>query len=200
MGCRARARLSLTAAVMLIGIALLFGASTADAHWIAISRSGTIGSLRLNVSSAADVVQRWGEPGYETSGNVLGSAMSGYPDYGQLGYHCGPRFGATHCAVNYYISQTTQRLESFETTAPEFLLFGRVHVGMSADLAAKREHQRDISGCGQGVSVSTPSLSVGINTRGGKSHAGRNGIYILGGKVSSIAIDYKRFGVGLLFC
>jgi hypothetical protein len=185
--------------LLLIAAGLLMPA-VASARGITISRSGAIGPLRLNVSSVADIVQRWGQSAYETTGNVLGGASSGYPNYDLLGYRCGRRSGYTACAVNFYVSQKTRRLESFETTAPQFLLFGGVHVGMSADLAAKREHQPDEDGCGQGVRVSTPWLSVNINTRGGASHVRRNAIYILGGRVVSIAIDYKHYGVGVLFC
>ena len=166
---------------------------------IRISRSGQIGALRLDVSTAADVEGAWGAPDYTTTGNVGGGP--GYPNYTLLGYRCHARQGYTACAINFYVSQTTHRLESFATTSPDFLLFGGVHVGMSADVASRREHQPNELGCGQSIGVSTQRLSAEIGTRGGHAHP-RNGAgeYVIGGQVASIGIDYKQYGVGVLFC
>jgi hypothetical protein len=35
---------------------------------------------------------------------------------------------------------------------------------------------------------------------GGTTHVRKNGIYVSGGRVASIEIEYKRYGVGVLFC
>jgi lysophospholipase L1-like esterase len=167
---------------------------------IGISRSGRIGVLRLNVSTAADVERAWGAPQYSTTGNVTGGPNSGYPDYVLMGYRCHTQLGYPRCGVNFYVSQTTGRVESFFTTSREFELFGGVHVGMSADLASKREHRPNVAGCGQFIGVSTRQLSVQIGTRGGHEHARKNGLYVTGGKVANLGIDYKHYGVGVLFC
>jgi hypothetical protein len=184
-----RRRLRRSLPLLLVGVRLLILPAVANAGWITISRSGAIGPLKLNVSSASQIVQRWGQPAYQTSGN-----------YELLGYGCRRRPAYTACAINFYVSETTNRLESFTTTSPRFLLFGGVHVGMSADLASRREHQPNVSGCGQLIAVFTPRLGVDINTRGGTTHPRKNGIYVSGARVASIAIDYKRYGVGVLFC
>jgi len=165
---------------------------------IRISRLGQIGVLRLDVSTAADVERAWGSPDYTTTGNV---GAQGYPNYTLLGYGCHAEQGYTACAINFYVSETTQRLESFTTTSPEFLLFGGVHVGMSADVASSREHQPNELGCGQSIGVSTQRLSVEIGTRGGHADSRiGGGEYVTGGRVASIGIDYKQHGVGVLFC
>ena len=182
---------------MLISLGLLVVPAVASGRWITISRTGSIGPLKLNVSSASEIVQRWGQPAYETSGNVLGSP---YPNYELLGYGCRRRPSYTTCAINFYMSERTGRLESFVTNSPQFLLFGGVYVGMSADVASKREHRPNISGCGQLIGVSTQPLAVAIDTRGGTTHLRKNGLYVSGGRVAGIAIDYKRYGVGVLFC
>jgi hypothetical protein len=193
-------RLRRSLAPLLAALGLLILPAVANARWTTISRSGSIGPLKLNVSSASEIVQRWGQPAYETSGNVFGSPSSPYPNYELLGYGCRRRLGYTACATNFYVSERTNRLESFVTNSPQFLLFGGVHVGMSADVASRREHQPNVSGCGQLIGVSTTRLEVGIDTRGGTTHLRKSGIYVSGGRVASIEIDYKRYGVGVLFC
>jgi hypothetical protein len=198
-GGQRRGRFWRSLAAILIGIGLLLP-SAASAQRITISRSGAIGPLRLNVSSAAEVVKQWGQPAYETTGNMFGVSGSALPDYELLGYRCRSPSGYSECAVDFYISKATGRLESFETTTPEFMLFGRVHVGMSADLAARHEHSPNVAGCGQFIRISTRQLSVQINTLGGTGHRHGHGLYVSGGRVASIAIDYKHYGVGVLFC
>lgn len=193
-------RLRRSLAPLLAALGLLILPAVASARWITISRTGSIGPLELNVSSAAEIVRRWGQPAYQINGNVLGSPNSHYPNYELLGYGCRRRPAGTECAINFYVSERTSRLESFATTSPQFLLFGGVHVGMSADVASRREHQPNVSGCGQFVAVSTPRLEVAIDTRGGTTHLHKNGFYVSGGRVVSIAIDHKRDGVGVLFC
>jgi hypothetical protein len=71
---------------------------------------------------------------------------------------------------------------------------------MSADAASRQEHRPDVLGCRQLISVSTPWMSVGIGTVGGHAHVRGDTDYVHGGKVASISIDYKRYGVGVLFC
>jgi hypothetical protein len=193
-------RLRRSLAPLLAALGLLILPAVASARWITISRTGSIGPLKLNVSSTSEIVQQWGQPAYETSGNVLGSSSSHYPNYELLGYGCRRRPGYTTCAINFYMSERTNRLESFVTNSPQFLLFGGVHAGMSADVASRREHRPNVSGCGQFVGISTPRLEVAIDTRGGTTHLRKNGFYVSGGRVASIDIDYKRYGVGVLFC
>lgn len=166
---------------------------------IRISRAGGIGPLRLNVSTAAAVERQWGAPAYTTTGNFAGS-VSGYPNYTLFGYRCRRQGSYTACATNFYVSQKTQRLESFQTTSPQFVLFGGVRVGMSADAASAREHEPDVSGCGQFIHVATPRLSVDIWTRGGHEYTRNGGLYVTGGTVASIGIDDAHHGVGVLFC
>jgi hypothetical protein len=43
-------------------------------------------------------------------------------------------------------------------------------------------------------------LSVQIGTRGGHEHLRKSGLYVTGGNVADIAIDFKHYGVGVLFC
>ena len=76
----------------------------------------------------------------------LRGVVSGYPNYTLFGYRCRGQGSYTACATNFYVSQKTQRLESFQTTSPQFVLFGGVRVGMSADAASAREHEPDVPG------------------------------------------------------
>lgn len=129
-----------------------------------------------------------------TTGNVGGPS---YPDFRQLGYRCRRRDGYEDCAINFYVSERTGRLESFMTSSPRFSLFGGVHVGMPADLASRRERKPNLSGCGQLIAVSTPQMSIDVDTVGGRRDSRG---HVSGGRVSAIEIDQRPYGVGLLFC
>lgn len=188
--------------IAIAGVVCVLGGSASahsPRHRVAISRAGSIGSLKLNVSTLARVEHIWGPPAFTMTGN-MDSPSPGYPNYTQLGYECHADRGATTCATNFYISQRSQRLESFATTSQQFVLFGGVHVGMAADAASHREHRPNFEGCGQGIGVSTPTLSVGIDTKGGRTQPTAHGLRVTGGSVVEITIDEKRYGVGLLFC
>jgi hypothetical protein len=187
-----------SAAIVLAALSGLLSASAASAAKtpIKISVSGRIGTLRLNASTPANVVRHWGPPDYTHTGNIFGPS-SPYPDYTLLGYGCSLRGGATFCATNFWISRRTHRLESFSTTSSRFVLFGAVHVGMSATVASRREHEPDVAGCGELIHVTTRHLDVVISTHGGRLGADNR---LSGGRVEGIGIDENRLGVGVNFC
>lgn len=164
---------------------------------IAISRSGQIGSLAINRSTASDIRGVWGSPDYTHTGNVGGGPS--FPNYIELGYSCHPSRYTT-CAISFFISQRTHLLESFTTASRLFTLFGGVRVGMASNAASRREHEPNLDGCGQAIYVNTRDLNVDVLTRGGHAHLTRQRELVSGGSVSGISIDHKRLGVGVNFC
>jgi hypothetical protein len=162
---------------------------------IAISRSGQIGSLAINRSTASAIRGAWGSPDYTTTGNVETGPL---PNYIELGYACHPSDAFVTCAMSFFVSQRTHLLESFTTTSPRFTLFGGVHVGMASNVASGREHEPNLLGCGQGIYVNTRDLRVVVQTRGGHEHS--TGGSVSGGSVSEISIDQKHLGVGVTTC
>jgi hypothetical protein len=161
-----------------------------------ITISGQIGSLRVDVSSASAITRALGAPRVEASQAPLGP---GYPGSTVFGYKCsGPRIN--QCDTTYFVSQTTHRLESFSTTSPSYRLASGARVGMSGSEAARLTHEHDLGGCTQGISLSTPTLSVYLGTEGGQTHPEGNELRISGGRVTYIAVEDLRHGVGVLFC
>lgn len=171
-------------------------ASARPSRAVPIARDGAIGSLTLNRSTTRDVIRAWGSPDQRRVGNV--GAGPSYPEFTLLGYEChGPR-STFSCAINFYISHRTWRLESFTTTSPRFRLFGGVTVGMSGTLASRREHRPEFIGCGSGIDVPTRTMDVDLGLVG--AHLVGGGARALGGHVQNIAIDDRAHGVGVLFC
>jgi hypothetical protein len=164
---------------------------------IAVSRSGHIGSLAINRSTAAAIRGVWGSPDYTRTGNVDSGT---HPDYIELGYACHPSRGFVTCATSFFVSRRTHLLESFTTTSPRFTLFGGVHVGMASNVASVREHEPNLDGCGQGIYVNTPDLFVILQTRGGHAHLTGHRELVSGGSVSEILIDQRHLGVGVNAC
>ena len=166
---------------------------------VAISKSGRIGALAMDVSTATDITRVLGPPDYTTTGNVCGGGC-GYADYAVLGYTCGiqPQYApSSSCATSYYVSLATGRLESFVTTSSAFALPGGVRVGVSGTAAAKWERQPDESGCFQGIFVPSPTVDIELWTAGGREP---NPPFVQGGHIAAIGIDDRRNGVGVLFC
>jgi hypothetical protein len=161
-----------------------------------ISLSGRIGSLKLNASTRAEIIRRLGAPEYSSNGNI-GHGVPPTPNYQLIGYDYTHQQSFTTCAVNYFINAHRHRLESFSTTSGAFVLPGGVHVGMPAAKAVQIEHDPDIGGCSQGIMVTSPQLSVYISIRGGRF--AKDG-HVIGGRVSGISIDYRRYGVGVNIC
>lgn len=183
----------------LLSVMLFAGSAHAagSSRSVAISRSGQIGPLAIDRSTDSDIRSAVGSPDYENTGNIDTGPL---PNYSELGYTCHPSHGSMTCAMSFFVSQSTQRLESFTTTSPRFTLFGGVHVGMPANVASQREHEPNFDGCGQGITLDTPHLHVFVATRGGHEHSTRHGEVVSGGSVSEISIDQKHLGVGVTTC
>lgn len=156
---------------------------------VAISYTGQIGTLTVDVSTSADITRMLGPPSYTTTGSFANAPGVSYE---LLGYGCK---GAT-CAADYYVNLDVGRLESFETTSDQFVLPGGVRVGMSAAAAANLEHPPIELGCA-GITVTKPTLVILLPTRGGRRLS--NG-QVAGGRVAGIAIDDRMYGVGVTFC
>lgn len=179
------------------------GAAATPTGAIKISAAGQIGTLRLNVSTAAGVRAVWGKPDVVAHGKPFKPFGAKPPRYTSLGYQCHPSasfFGGTACNVQFYFSGRTHRLVSFQTTLHRFALFGGIHVGMPANRASTLEHHAPNQEClllngkpsGQ-IHASSKHLQIELSTRGGHAHGGT----ISGGTVDQIAIDSKPGGVGV---
>lgn len=156
---------------------------------VEISYSGRIGALTIDVSTGADITGVLGQPSYTTTGTFDNAPGVSYELFG---YGCS---GDT-CVTNYYVNLDTGRLESFETTSRQFALPGGIRVGMSATTASRRERRPIELGCA-GIGLTKPKLAILLWTHGGRRLS--NG-HVAGGRVAGIAIDDRKYGVGVTFC
>jgi hypothetical protein len=160
-----------------------------------ITISGRVGTLRLNVSSAAAITGALGAPAMQMTGGVA----PGVPQYLGLGYDCrGSQI--YQCSTVYYVSQATNRLEAFSTTSRAYRLANGVRVGMSGGEASRLAHKRDLGGCTQGISLHTPNVETYLATKGGRTKEEPGALVISGGQVISITLEDRRYRVGALFC
>ena len=193
---RRRAARVVASAVGFLALTSSSGLASARAAETQISNSGQIGRLRIDASTGADITRLFGPPDYTTTGNI-GQGAPPTPSFRLYGYHCATRQQVTSCAISYYVSLVTNKLESFMTTSAAFDLAGGVHVGMSATRAAAIERQPNIAGCAQGIRASTHRLVTYIATVGG--HLGANGD-VTGGTVSQLSVESQQHGVGVTLC
>jgi hypothetical protein len=107
-----------------------------------VRADGRIGSLRIDVSTAAQILALEGKPDrVENEFFPPRKSPAGHTLY----YGCG-----RGCETAYSINNATGRLSDFETSSPGFLTARGSHVGMRAAAAAHRERTRLVPGCGTG--------------------------------------------------
>ena len=107
-----------------------------------VRADGRIGSLRIDVSTEAQIRALEGKPDrMEDEFFPPGKSPVGDTLY----YSCG-----RSCETAYSINNATGRLSDFETSSPRFLTARGSHVGMRAAAAARRERTRLVPGCGTG--------------------------------------------------
>ncbi len=200
-----RARTTLALGVALATLALSISAASVAAQPAGsvastrlggvITLSGRVGPLRINVSSSTEITHALGAPVVEMTGGVA----PGLSQYLGLGYDCrGSQI--YQCSTVYYVSQTTNRLESFSTTSRTYRLSSGVRVGMSGSEASRLAHQRDLGGCTQGIALYTPAVETYVATKGGATREEPGALVVTGGQVISITLEDRHHGVGALFC
>jgi hypothetical protein len=173
---------------------------------LVVSLSGSIGSLRLGASSQAEVVAAMGPPEREFTGNFENLS---YPAFVGLGYECGSRpisygwivgaEGPPYCETFYYIDQLTGTLGAMWTTSVRYETSGETTVGMPGQVAASKERQRAVSGCGQAIFESNSETSLDLIIAGGRLT--QPGEYLEGGQVSAVMVESRQQApIGLLFC
>lgn len=170
-----------------------------------VSTNGTVGPLRLDRSSAADVIAFAGPPDAQGTGDVV----SGYPRYEALGYSCssqpadGNSFTSEHgpyCHTVYYINQRTQELAAFFTSSERFTGPGGVYPSMPAASARSRIHQPAISGCRTGFFIKDLIVEVFGGHNRLTSVNGHPTEVLIGGTVGDFDLESAHHPVGLEFC
>jgi hypothetical protein len=172
---------------------------TGPAKYI-VTRTGMIDSLKMGVSTAADVRAVFGTSGASATGN-MGVGMS---DFNSVGYDCTtnyadnvvPIHGATtvqegpYCATVFYINSTKNTLAGFITSNKKFATEHGTTVGMTVAQATKNENRARVQGCDDSVPTgptsSQRSILLQINTTTGR--------------VSWLSVDWPANSVGVNFC
>jgi hypothetical protein len=189
-------------ALFIAGCAGAFGAASGSASNErggsgAVSASGMIGRLDVDVSTSASVRAFAGTPDAIGRPQVFGAAPGVGLSWG-MGYGCfkssgSPRnaarlnnSGGVYCKTIYLINARTHRLGAFWTFSTAFHTLGGTTVGMTRSAAALREGQwAKPSECPPALLETTPSATLAI---WGAS------------RVSNLAVESNKHPIGLLFC
>jgi hypothetical protein len=179
-----------------------------------ISLAGTVGAVRLNVATVADVKAAVGLPEATAEDSFR---FPGARRYEALGYGCTSKNARSHipltygvssgpyCQTVYYINLAQGVLVSFWTASSAFHTTRGTRVGTPTEIAARRERRAASNGCHIGVTEASARLTLVIDIAGFRErplHPGRNDHLArpTGGRVVDLAEDSQRSGVGLLFC
>ena len=107
-----------------------------------VAPDGRIGSLRIDVSTYADVIAFAGKPDLITT---FKTSWPGVPTSRAIGYSCAHFSGARrdpagYCATVYYVNLRTHRLAAFESDSKAFTSPSGTQPGMATSDVVRREH------------------------------------------------------------
>jgi len=178
-----------------------------------ISLSGTVGAVKLGVSTEVDVTAALGSPEATASDDF----QIGAGEYKALGYGCSMTntrhrrvltyFATTgpYCQTVYYLNLEKGVVGSFWTTSRAFHTKRGTHVGTATEMAERHERHPARYGCHSGLTETSAKVVLVLDIEGDRArplHPGRNDHLArpTGGHVSAFAEDSQTSGVGLLFC
>lgn len=120
-----------------VGVAIAVGAASMRP---VVGDDGRIGTLRIDVSTEAQVRATYGNPDRVEDEFVQpGKVLVGHTLYFRCGHGC---------ETGYSINKATGRLSDFETSSPSFVTERGSRVGMPASEAARRERKNLGPVCG----------------------------------------------------
>ncbi len=167
-------RLAALAAVVVLTACACGGSRSSTHGGSGVVTAGRIGSLRVDVSTRADIVRFAGRPDVDV---VDHTGWPGVPSYRALGYGCaqgdragtdtGPRSGHRFCRTVYYVNARTHRLAAFTTDSPDFRTADGVQPGMTQNAADRREHQTP-HGPWNAIGESSPGANLVLPSYDGK--------------------------------
>ena len=169
-----------------------------------ITLAGRVGSLLFDSSTEADVIAFAGQRVATATRNF--GAIPRDPDAHELGYACREHFSSglmyidkfDYCRTVFYINTWTQQLDAFYSSSSQYS-FRTASPGVSSRAAERHIGRRARGGCPTGFSL---GWRHGPASFFGEVDGGRAGKHdtIVGGRLTSLALESNRYPVGLLFC
>jgi hypothetical protein len=190
--------------IMPLGFVLLAASGCGSGSTLTVSADGRIGSLRVDRSSAQDVLALLGRPDADVRGRYSVNAP-----YRALGYECtsvrdDSRYPLNNafCRTVFFVNLRTQRLGNFFTTSQRYRERHGIQVGTPTAVAERLLHHRVDSGCSDVIFLGQPHTDLTIEFGGGKMRRvrGSSALTIAGGQVSAFALHGKRSETGVFDC
>jgi hypothetical protein len=150
------------------------------------------------------VVAFAGQPGATARLNF--GAIPRDPNAYEMGYVCREHYSHglmyvdkfNYCRTVFYINTSTQQLDAFWSSSSQYSFRG-ASPGMSTRAAERHIGRRATSGCLSGFSLGWPHSRASFVGEVGGGRAGKDQ-GIVGGRLTSLALESNRYPVGLLFC
>jgi len=173
-----------------------------------VTVEGQIGVLRIDRSRVSAIRGFAGAPDFFGRG-TFETPRGALPDYLALGYKCSRRESSgadptpyrpshMYCHVIYYVNSRTGLLSAFWTNDGSFRTSRGVVPGMSQERADHLEGLTPNGGVFVGIRTSGKVASLLIGNRSCRPKIRLGSILCLGGAVSALVLESKRFPVGLL--
>ena len=185
-------RLAALAAVVLLVASACGGSGTTHGGSGLVTAGGSVGSLKIDVSTPDDIRAFAGTPDAAVTGK---SAFCCSPSYRALGYDCQKAGGNTNnvgaCQTVYYVNSRTRRLAAFKTASPRFHAADGIRPGMGQNAADRLAHQTP-QGPWDALYLSSRSDIFILTSSCGRVTAGR-----CSGKVIAFMLESYHHGIGL---
>ncbi len=190
---------------VVLAVALVATGCSSSGRNTVIFDTGRIGPLKVDRSSATDVIAYAGSPDVDVGGVEYG----GTP-YRALGYDCSrepsddlfpvletPRAGrhGPSCKTVFWINSRTRRLGDVYTSSNHYSEEHGVRIGMKTASAERLLHVRAVVGCGAAIFPGGRRGIVTVALDGGFTGSSLNG-----GHVYAFALHGGRSDIGIFDC
>jgi hypothetical protein len=189
-------------AIAAVSICLLVGCGSSRSKPIVVSTFGSIGTLRLDTSSAHAIRVAIGRPDAVRTGSEFGSGR-----YRALGYDCTSRKRnarwpllerGPYCLTVFFVNDRTGKLGSFYTASRRYVEAHGVRIGITTAAAERLLHRVVHVGCEQNLYFSSRRADLTIAFDGGMMI--KPSLRLRGGHVRAFALHSHLNDVGVFDC
>jgi hypothetical protein len=180
-------------AMTVLASVVAVGAGSALPATVLVAPRGTVGPLKIDVSTRADVIAFAGHPEAERH-----DRYAGYAPYDALGYRCHGQRRTEACGTVFYLDTRSGTLAILDTEDARFETQQGIHVGTPTATAERLLHRVVHGGCDAYLFLRTRAAYLVLQFTGGPGKGKDR--HVVGGHVGELVVHSSRHNPGVLDC